>query len=596
MRKPHRLSRVRSNEYPHVAVWFDTETDQIPISDREVKHVLRFGWAAYRRRLKGDKWSAPQWFRYTTIAEFWDWVESLRGGRNCIHMFAHNCSFDLPVLDAFNELPRRDYRLWKAVIDSPPVILSWRKSPTTIKIIDTLNIWRMPLAAIGEKLGMPKLDMPDKDASTEEWDTYGKRDVEIIMAACLDWWSFLREHDLGGFAPTLAAQSLRAYCHRFMRHRIYIDANTKGLDLARDAYHGGRVECFRLGEINGPLHKLDINSMYPAVMRDNLYPIKIAGVYKDVSHSELTRWLNKYCVVARCKISTNEPVYSVLTPDKLLFPVGEFSTTLCTPELQHAMANGHIIAIERAAVYDGAPIFSSFVDEMYRLRMLARSRGDKTDDWRLKILANSLYGKFGQRGRVYETEQQIDSDAIKVWVELDAETGEVHNMRQFARQIQRLVGTTESRESHPAIAAHVTAYARMLLWQLICVAGRENVFYVDTDSLLTSPSGLASLVPWIDSDRLGYLKEEGVYESVTLYGPKDYVMGREWKSKGISKKALCLLDGRYEQEQWSSLVGLVRRGDLTAPTTRLVKKTLHRRYTKGIVVPGGAVMPLRLPT
>ena len=124
MRRAHWLRANHNNEYPHACVWFDTETDEQRVSTQAVRHVLRFGYAAYRRRLKGNRWSAPQWIRFTTLDEFWEWVFGLRKGKTRLTLFCHNMAFDLPVLNAFGLLPAAGWKLKPAIIDSPPVLLT----------------------------------------------------------------------------------------------------------------------------------------------------------------------------------------------------------------------------------------------------------------------------------------------------------------------------------------------------------------------------------------------------------------------------------------------------------------------------------------
>ncbi len=66
MRQAHWLKPNHKSEYPHDCVWFDTETLEERVSSQAVRHVLDFGMAAYRRRLRGDQWSRPKWLRFTT--------------------------------------------------------------------------------------------------------------------------------------------------------------------------------------------------------------------------------------------------------------------------------------------------------------------------------------------------------------------------------------------------------------------------------------------------------------------------------------------------------------------------------------------------
>lgn len=594
MRRPHYLKANNSSEYPRHCIWFDTETLPIQVDEHTVKHVLNFGWACYRRRARGHQWSNPYWYRFTDLNDFWAWVTMHIDAKECYTLFAHNGSFDLPVLDAFGWFYNQGWQLVNAVIESPPIILKWRRDGKSIRFIDTLNIWRMSAAKIGESIGLSKLPMPDNDASCDEWDTYCKRDVEVIMDACIRWFDFIRYHDLGGFAPTLASQSMRAYRHRFMPTKILIDDNEQALDMARASYHGGRTECFFIGEVDGPLYQLDVNSMYPWVMQQSMMPTVLNGVYRRVKHLELAKLIKSHSVVAEVELSTDQPVFPQYQKGKLLFPIGEFETVLTTPELEYALEQGYVTHINHVAVYTQAIIFKEFVDYFYNLRQKAEEQGDNVAGFYLKIMMNSLYGKFGQRGLVYETVEQIDDTSIKSWVEIDADTKEVIKCRQFAGQRQELIDEPEARDSHPAIAAHVTAFARMAMWHIYQQAGLDNCYYTDTDCIVVNETGYQRLHNLIDDNTLGMLKLEQVIDRASIRGPKDYQFDSTARIKGVRKKAVWIDRNTVQQEQWSGLKGLMAKGDLTAPTTKTVIKHLKRQYTKGHQQPNGRIVPYRL--
>ena len=596
MRRAHYLRANHKSEYPHDCVWFDTETRQERVSPQAVRHVLDFGVAAYRRRLPRGRWSIPKWIRFTTPDEFWSWVFGLRKGKSRLTLFCHNAAFDLPVLDAFAKLPAAGWKLKTAVIDSPPVILSWRREGQTLRFLDTLNFWRQKLAVIGETVGLPKLPMPARGASRSTWNTYCRRDVEIIMEACLRWFAFLQAHDLGGFAPTIASQAMRGFRHRFMSTPILIDNQPEALALGRAAYLGGRVECFRLGKLSGPLTLYDINAHYPHCMSTARYPTRLLATCRAPKLAELSDYMTRYCVVARCTLTTDEPAYPLEHEGKLLFPVGTFEAVLTTPELAHAIARGRVLQVAEIALYESAPIFWEYVHELYALRRAAAASEDAVLEWQCKRMLNALYGKFGQRGRVYETVTWSGDLSISVWTEIDAETGEVRNLRQFGGLIQQQKTEGESRDSHPAIAAHVTAHGRMALWGWIERAGRAHVYYVDTDSLLVDAVGAKRLASFVDPTELGKLKVEGVFETAHLYGLKDYCMGAIARIKGVRANAHWIDANTVEQEHWSTLVGLLRKGDLSAPIVEQRVKHLRRVYTKGCVQPDGSIEPLRLPT
>jgi hypothetical protein len=593
LRCQHWLRGNKACDSPANALWFDTETHERRIDATTVAHELSMGWGCYQRRERGDTWREPVWQRFTTVEGFWDFVESRLRPRICLYLFAHNLAFDLPVLDAFGQLPARGWTLKRACIESPPVILKWVRAGQSLIALDTLNWWRTSLSALGESIGIPKLAFPSAVALQAEWDTYCRRDVEVIRHACLRWWGFLRENNLGGFAPTLAGQSMRTFRHKFMSHRILIDDHEPALAIARSALYGGRVECFRIGTIKNTVYHYDVTSMYPAVMQGNLYPTILRGFSKLVSTRDVSVAMESFCCVAEVTLHTEVPRYPLRVDGRLCFPVGTFRTTLTSPEIAPALALGHITEVHALALYDRAPIFDEFVQWFYAHRCDAKSAGDDVGAWLYKILLNSLYGKFGQRGEHWESAGTVSDVGARSWTDVDAETGVVTRMRALGGLLQRCLRDHEARDSHPAIAAHVTAYARERLWYFLELAGRENVLYCDTDSLLVTEAGKQPLNRHVNPAALGSLKIEGIYDEVSLRGLKDYSAGDHRVVKGVSKKAIWIDDATVSQESWSSLLGLVEAGDLTAPTTKTVTKHLTRLYKKGTVSKHGRVLPFQ---
>lgn len=594
IRVPHFLRGNKGGETPQLAAWVDTETREVRIDELTVKHVLRFGWVAWQRTYAPGKWTELTWCRFTDPTGFWDFILPVVRSHTRLFLFAHNWAFDAPVLGVFTQLPARGWTLKHAVIESPPVILSWRRFDRSLVMLDTLNWWRTSLASLGESVGTPKLKMPRATSSRKRWDVYCRNDVTVIHHAMRSWWDFLKTYDLGGFASTLAGQAFRAYRHRFMRVPILVDANPRALALARESYLGGRVEAYRIGRVKGPVYALDVNSMYPYVMREREYPTVLRLHCRNPAPAELRRWLSSKCVIARCRLESRLPTYGIRLGDKLVFPVGRFDAVLTTPDLFRALQFGHLKDCSEAAVYDRARIFESFVDELYALRLKAQARGDKVSVHLLKILMNSLYGKFGQRGGVWQKVGDTADLSVRSWLDYDLESGTLDRMRQLAGIVQRRETDPESYSSHPAIAAHVTAYARAYLWSLVDRAARGNVIYVDTDSLFVNEVGFRRLRRRVHATDLGALKVEHKWPWVEILGAKDYRTPDTRKVKGVRSNARWLSPNSVEQEQWSSLAGLLATGTLESPTTKTVRKVLSRTYAKGTVAPSGAVSPLSL--
>lgn len=590
----HYIKANSRSESPRHILCFDTETNPECLPDGSMRHRLWFGWWCYLRSDGPGRWRAPSWGRFSSPLAFWQGITALPAERTTLYLFCHNTNFDLPVVKTFRTLRRLGWQLSRAVIDAPPTIMVFRKGTKKLLLLDTLNWWRVPLAELGESVGCAKLKMPSREAPASEWDTYCKGDVEVLCRAVTRWVDMLALEDLGGFASTLAGQAMRTWRHRFMKDQVLIDDNENALSLARAAYLGGRTELFRQGVIKGRVHCIDINSMYPGVMSGRLYPTRLIGFDRALPERTFIKYRATSATVAKVLLRTEEPIYPRIIDGRLCFPVGTFWAHLAGPELGYAFDHGHVVRFDSLAVYHQGELFTEFIDFFYRKRLAAKAAGDTLTTYFLKILMNSLYGKFGQRGRVWEESGTTEDERARAWIEYDVATGVIRRCRQLAGLVQVKSEAGESSESMPAIAAYVTSYARLELYRLILLAGWDNILYCDTDSLFVTDEGFAHLAGFIDPNRLGAAKHEWTSEHVHIRGLKDYTVGERTKIKGVRKTATWLSDSELVQDGWSGLRGQLRAEDLDNAYTRPVRKHLTREYSKGSIGKDGRVSPLRL--
>lgn len=589
------LPPSKGRSIPSNVVFVDTETytETSPAGDEH--HSLRFGWAQYRQRRQGEKWTRPRWARFDTPAAFWDWLEPLSRPRTILYVYAHNAPFDLTVLRMWSELPKRGWRIVGAVLDAPPFVVRLKRGRHTLILVDSLNIYKVPLESLGKAVGMRKLPQPQDVTDRASWDRYCRRDVKILAATMLRWWRQVRERDLGNAGLTLAGQAFTAWRHGRMTHPVFLDNEERALALARQAYCGARVECNKLGTVKGPVYNLDVRSLYPAVMARELYPTRYRRFYRRVEERELAEWLMRYSVVAHVDLETEEPAYPMRDELRLLFPVGRFSTYLTSGELAYAHMRGHIRKIHCAALYDQAPVFRTYVEDLYAYKEEAERKGNALEYLTAKLLLNSLYGKFGQWGYKDRIVAYTEDLSVRVMEEVDLDTGEVFKLRQVGGMIQEVRKEGESRYSHPAIAAHVTAFGRLHLWERMSDVPAQELCYVDTDSLWCTAAGRRAVEALHAGTGLGDLRCVGEYRSVRFYGAKDYRADGERHTKGIRPSARWVGEHQVEQEEWLGLRSLLYRGDLDTPVVRPSKRVLTRRYTKGKVSLTGDVRPWRLP-
>ncbi|GAH84904.1 unnamed protein product, partial [marine sediment metagenome] len=214
----------------------------------------------------------------------------------------HNVFFDMQASGFYQHFTQRGWQLKFYYDKGLTYILKCRKGKSTITVISSTNWFDFSLARLGAALGYPKSDIDFKVATSEELKAYCKVDVEILVKALNVYIDFILLHDLGRFSLTKASQAFTAYRHRFMPRQILIHSEQEVINLEREAYIGGRCECFQIGKISGgPFVTLDVNSMYPYVMKEQKYPWKLAGYYENKRPEFFTSKLINLLIIAAIK-------------------------------------------------------------------------------------------------------------------------------------------------------------------------------------------------------------------------------------------------------------------------------------------------------
>jgi len=211
-----------------------------------------------------------------------------------------------------------------------------------------------------------------------------------------------------------------------------------------------------------------------------------------------------------------------------------------------------------------------------------------------KLLLNSLYGKFGQKTISWDVVGKTDVEQCYTMTAINPITKQRELYRIHEGIIERSAGSKEAYDALPAIAAHVTAYARMYLYSLIRAAGDRHVFYIDTDSLFVDEEGLANLSDYIDEYDLGKLKLETVSSYIDIRAPKDYTIEDREKIKGVRKYAECVELNTYTHETWPRVASRIRDGIISSPVTRRGIKILKRDYTARVVNDDGFTSAIEL--
>jgi hypothetical protein len=418
---------------------------------------------------------------FTDTVKAWDWIAAQQPA----NVWACNAEYDLLNL----------FQGWTAKVLTLQYVSSGLMRATMdeseITFYDTLRHWPMSVAAMGEYIGKPKMKDYLANKVTPKLILACQRDTEIVF----DFVSQMlgRYYNLNlkikSTLPSMAMQYWQTF-NRQNLPKLREDIREK----FREGYYGGRVEVFRFKEISGPIYHYDVNSLYPFVMRENLYP--------DITcrdHQTKNPDFSKYGMAhIDIKIPFSDiPPLPYRSEKEIMFPYGKISGAYCYPEIRQALAEGaKIQRINWAIEYDrGINPFDKYVETCYANRLASKNDLDKTF-W--KLMMNSLYGKFASKDSLLT----ISKD------------------REFTIK-------SASRFSNVIWSAYVTTYARLVLLKYLRDAG--TVFYCDTDSIFT-PNEMKT------SKMLGAVKLEGVYKKCEFLGNKVYVVDDTYRARGVPRK------------------------------------------------------------
>ncbi|KKN36636.1 hypothetical protein LCGC14_0771590 [marine sediment metagenome] len=608
-----KLSRLSGTGRPGRWLFLDTETKQqrcelteggklfTPWCDEYlfeagqftgIKHRFKLGWTCFSRYEKSRAFVSDVWQFHTDTEKLWNYITSLAIPGSPLHIIGHNIFFDLQCSDFFYYLT-----LWGWCLDfyydkGLTYILVIHRGKQRIKCLSSTNFFPFSLEKLGVMLKIPKAKVDFETVRRADLITYCKRDVLILRKAMEYYIAFLDDNNLGRFFMSRAGQAFGSFRYRFMDCKIYLHKDVDVTALEESGYFGGRVESRFLGIVPGKsfVH-LDINSLYGFVMRDYRLPVKLIDHGWSMTVDKLSELLGKYCVMAKVDLVTDQPAYAKRYKNKLVFPTGKFSTTLCSEGLQFALDNDHIKYIGEYSVYKADRIFEEYVKTFYKLRTKFRKEDNAIMIYLCKMLLNYLYGKFAQKADCIEIADDITFDGYYREEVYDLVTGQREITTKMFNRIWRTFGREPSKVYFVAVAAHITEAARFVLYRYMDRVGINNVLYCDTDSLKIRAELLPLLHDYIDNKKLGRLKIEGRTKHLSIFGAKHYTTEKTTKIKGVPSKAEKIGDHKYKYLEFQRQRQHLRQQVTRFFVTREVTKTVKPYYDKGEVLDSGVIIP-----
>ena len=310
----------------------------------------------------------------------------------------------------------------------------------------------------------------------------------------------------------------------------------------RKTYFGGRVECFKIGEIVGKSYYMDFTSLYPDVGRKDLpygepieYNIKKVSEKKANLLNSINRlnldnptyytyeneiqklpkdffgWVK---VLVKTKDKKAIPKHSVLKDNRLIFPIFDdwVETTIFSEELDYDIYEYKYLKMLK---FKKAPILKKFFEDGFSKKAKAKANGDLAMAQAHKIIINSGYGFWGlkTKNRDGVVIEDINSNEYLDYLKCDRLLG----TREYGDyRISRVLKNLNVKNFNVGISAAISSYARSKLHSLLVdikgVGG--SLYYCDTDSIISNINikdypDIQRKFQWDgDGSELGSLKNE----------------------------------------------------------------------------------------
>ena len=335
-------------------------------------------------------------------------------------------------------------------------------------------------------------------------------------------------------------------------------------DAGIEAYYGGRTQVIcEPKAIHESVICFDANSLYPSMMINNSFPSPVNHWIEPPSLWKLSQLIKRddRLVIANLMLngdnSTARFLPSTNEEGRRDYTKSTFDGWLCEPEIKAAIERGWVVEkVHDLVSYGNEKPFKEFVEFFYNLRLEYREKGDNRQSL-IKLILNSLYGKFGQK----DMRNRIENSDLIHEITENEEWWFQYEMKDWNHfngvYLTEIEPSKMSDNSFSPIAAFVTSYGRVFLQEAI---EATDAIYVDTDSVfsLKSFDEIDELLPL--GDELSQWKQEGkISPFIQFWEPKVYRKFNEnmgiitVKHKGANRS-----DGDLEKPQFAEMMNKYR--------------------------------------
>jgi len=319
--------------------------------------------------------------------------------------------------------------------------------------------------------------------------------------------------------PTLPSLSFAIFRTLFLKDAKVPVTQGDMFKFIKSSFTGGSTEMYIPSGEN--IYEYDVNSLYPSVMKDNLFPVGHPTQFHIYQGQDLSFLKDKFWI-ADCIVNTDVDLFApylqlhheTSNGIRTIAPNGKFRMRLTSVEYLNALKD-YNIKVNYGYYFDQAPLFKEYMEKLYNLRMQYPKSHPLNK--LVKLLMNSLFGRFGMNP-IHEKHEFIDFKEftkltekfiIKDFIDLD-------NDGFFTTYLDP-DNLEEGANTSISIATAITSYARVYMSQF--KNNKDyNLYYTDTDSIFIDKPLPDSLL----GNDIGQFKLVNTFKEAVFLGPKIY--------------------------------------------------------------------------
>lgn len=546
----HYIRRNETTRVPRRHIVLDCEARDVSQSSGVAQKWL-LAVAAFCESLPDGRWKI-RYETYDTPEQLWGDIEAFCRPKKRTVLWAHNMGYDLRVSAGLSTLANAGWVCERIRLAQIGTFARWSKAGVSLTAVDSMSVWPCSLASLGRTIGMVKLPLPPDDTRSR-WVARCRRDVDILRTAVCEYVDWLRNADMGCWQATGAGQAWAGFRHKHYTHPILVGDALGVAEHEQRALWTGRTEVWRWGVSHtARIYDYDWKNAYPNIARTVSVPTAQLSRVAKPTLAGLLQAATKYAVLARCTVTTEQPVVPTSHNGGILWPIGLFETTLWDPELRLLSECDAHVEIHEAWLYRKAPALKSWAE--WALGEINDSSG-AVPGWRkllLKHWSRALVGRFALKYGVWADQGHAATFELEIRQAHDRDTGEYFRLMQIGHQVFEDRPPEPCSDYFPAVTGYIMSEQRAQLWRAMQMIGEANVLYVDTDGLLLTGRGARNAEALISNGHLEGLRRKRSYRGYEIGGPRQIILGGEPHISGLPRNA-----ERVDQDRW---VGEVWRG------------------------------------